>query len=409
MMKRKLSLLVGLLLIGGLTSCQQSNGIEKSKVTTPVVADAPLASENTPPSATPTSTTSTNENVSQETNASFKWIYYMQNDDNTLMQLNLETGEKKEILKNVLDFYVSKDQLFYDTPIDLENTNEEEPSFFMSSFYVANLDGSNAQLIAGKDKPVMPIEKLEANEYISYSPLKVEDNWLYFRTYHASVDFGGEVYMYRYDLNDGIIEPLSDSYMSFDQCYIGHDKIIFSNKSLHYSLGDMVIIDLTTKEEKVLCKDSSFLGTYNDKLYYFASESKSSEYSYEMGLYELDPINGKTTLLTNGIPWEGYGSQSLLNESIAYCITLSEDSDTAMVHTFNLATKEESEVAMNKEKVQQEIINITPVHSGENTYELISVDNIPYVKDVYQLQEDGSKSQLISNVRYTMQWVADTK
>ena len=408
-MKRKLSLLAGLLLVGSLTSCQQSNSIEKSKSTTPATIDAPMASESTPPSATSANTISTSENVSQETNASFKWIYYKQNNDNHLMQLNLETGEKKEVLKNVQDFYMFKDKLFFDTPIDWEKPNGESPNSFISSLYVANLDGSNAQLIAGKDKPVMPIEKLESNEYIAYSPLKVEDNWLYFGVQYGAEDFECVFYMYRYHLNDETIEVLSEPYMSFDQCYIGHDKIIFNNKSLHYSLGDMVIIDLTTKEEKVLCKDSSFLGTYNDKLYYFAVEPTLSSVSYEMGLYELDPVNGETTLLTSGIQWESYSSQSLLNEGIAYCVTLSADSDTAVVHTFNLATKEESEVTMNKEKVQQEILNVTTVHSGENTYELISVDNIPYVKDVYQLQEDGSKSQLLSNVRYTLQWVADAK
>ena len=408
-MKRKLSLLAGLLLIGGLTCCQPSNSIEKNQVTTPIAADVPVASESTLPSATPTSTTSTSEIVSQKTNASYKWIYYTQKDDTHLMQLNLETGEKKEVLKNVQDFYVFEDKLFFDTPIDWEKPNGESPNSFIGSLYVANLDGSNAQLIAGKDKPIVPIENLQANEYISYLPLKVEDNWFYFGVQDGTVDFGCVFSMYRYHLNDGTIEVLSQPYMSLEDCYIGYDKIVFIDQSSHYSLGDMVIIDLTTKEEKVLCKDSSFLGTYNDKLYYFAVEPTLSSVSYEMGLYELDPVNGETTLLTSGIQWESYSSQSLLNEGIAYCVTLSADSDTAVVHTFNLATKEESEVTMNKEKVQQEILNVTTVHSGENTYELISVDNIPYVKDVYQLQEDGSKSQLLSNVRYTLQWVADAK
>ena len=407
-MKRKLSLLVGLLLVASLTSCQQSNSIDKSEITTPVVADALVASESTPPTATPLSTTSTNENVSQEANASFKWIYYTQKDDTILMQLNLETGEKKEILKNADDFYVFEDKLFYATAIDWEKPNGDSPNSFIASLYVANLDGSNAQLIAGKDKPIMPIEKLQANEYISYSSLKVEDNWLYFGVQDGTVDFGCVFSMYRYHLNDGTIEVLSDPYMSFESCYIGHNKIIFNNKSLHNNLGDMVIIDLTTKEEKVLCKDSSFLGTYNDKLYYFAVEPTLSSVSYEMGLYQLDPVNGQITLLTSGIQWESYGSQSLLNEGVVYCVT-PLDNDNALVQTFDLATTEKHEETMNKENAQQEILDVTTLHSGENTYELISVNHIPYVKDVYKLQEDGSKSQLLSNVRYTLQWAVDTK
>lgn len=389
-MKRKQWLLMGFLVVGSFASCLSANTLANEAADTSKLgqevqaAEVPVAEAN--------------------------WIYYIEEDTSKLMRLDKSTSKKEGILTNVSCYRICGDKLFFAPSIDWDVPNAEGVNAYIGSLYVSDLEGKNPQLIAGKDKLVMPVNQLKAGDYITYVPLSVDGNWLYFATAYGIMGADGCSYsMYRYHLNDKNTELLSQPYMSLNQYYIGHDKMIFISMSPDYNLGAMIKIDLTTKKERFLSYESCFLGSTNDKLYYFTSDSRStpSNASYKMGLLELDPATNKHTELANNIQWDGYKSQGLLKNDLIYCITPLDD-NRATVFTYNLTTKEKHEEVMDNKEVQEEIIAPTTFQVGQKTYALLPAEDSYYGQDVFEILKDGSKRQVLHNV-INVEWITDTK
>ncbi len=388
-MKTKQWLLMGFLVVGSFSSCLSANTLANQP------ADTSKAGQEVQATEVPVVET--------------KWIYYIDVDTSKLMRLNKSTNKKEVILTDVSCYRICGDKLFFAPSIDWDAPNAKGVDAYIGSLCVSDLDGKNPQLIVGKDKPVMPVNELKAGEYITYVPITVDGDWLYFAASYGMMAADGCSYsMYRYHLNDKQTELLSKPSKTLNQYYIGHGKLIFDSISPHYSLGDMIMIDLNTKKERILSVETCYLGCINDKLYYFTSNFNPlpSNDSYSMNLYEFDPATNKHTQLTKDIPWDGYKSQGLLKDDIAYCITSSDD-NVSKVFTYNLTTKEKHEEAMDNKKAE-EILAPMALHIGQETYKFLPVEDSYYNQDLYQIQKDGSKLLLLQNAR-NVEWVTGTK
>ncbi len=260
--------LISILVIGGGIGCQSKD--EHLQVDTP--------SSHKPEAVAPEE-----EEVKWE-----DWLYFREDTKNTLVRMALGRQKEERVAEHISQWLLEEDQLLYTTKEDWESLDTStEPLTIINELLIANLDGSEAKLLAGKESTLDVATPYEGRQsYLRYGPLGVVDHWVYFNvTIGLSGTDASQSTIFRMHSNGEDLEEVcklksNDTVYSFG--VIG-ETVYFTSGYMqdNYDLT-LYQVDLETKISQVLTERGVLLGKYEEALYYEATTGDNGFNSYQI-------------------------------------------------------------------------------------------------------------------------------